>query len=155
MSSTSSAGTLERFSASLIAALANSKTSTSMSEPRRAVAMAVRAAATMTASPMTAPSRQACSPGSGPASPSSYPDVRVRLGDARLLTQRGLEVAYVVLGLLEQRAQRLGDVGQAGLARLLVPLPVAVELLLLELEVELEGAAGVGLARDLGHVGGG
>ena len=53
MSSTSSAGTLERLSASLIDALASSNTSMSASEPLRAVPMAVRAADTMTASAMT------------------------------------------------------------------------------------------------------
>jgi hypothetical protein len=53
MSSTSSVGIPERLSASPIEALASSKTLTSMSEPRRAVPMAVRAAETMTASPMT------------------------------------------------------------------------------------------------------
>jgi hypothetical protein len=52
MSSTSSAGTLERLSASLIDALASSNTSMSASEPLRAVPMAVRAADTMTASDM-------------------------------------------------------------------------------------------------------
>src|SRR6266508_2398191 len=56
MSSTSSAGTLERFSASPIDALASSNTSMSASEPFRAVPMAVRAAATMTAPPMSFPS---------------------------------------------------------------------------------------------------
>src|SRR5215472_4221347 len=50
MSSTSSAGTLERLSASPIDALASSNTSTSASDPLRAVPMAVRAAETMTAS---------------------------------------------------------------------------------------------------------
>ena len=52
MSSTYSAGTLERLSASLIDALASSNTSMSASEPLRAVPMAVRAADTMTASAM-------------------------------------------------------------------------------------------------------
>ncbi len=60
MSSTSSAGMLERFRASPIDALASSNTSTSASEPFRAVPMAVRAADTMTASPMVIPSGVRC-----------------------------------------------------------------------------------------------
>src|SRR5688500_18025650 len=132
MASTSSVGMPDRFKASLTAALPSSNASTSWSDPRRALAMAVRAAETMTASPMTTTPH--------PEAP-SYPDVYVRLWAARLLTyllvERALEVAHVVLGLLQQRAQRLGHAGQTELAGLLVALPVTVELALLELEIEL------------------
>ena len=44
----------------------------------------------------------------------------------------------MLLGLREQRTDRLGDIGQAEVGRLLHPLPVALELAGLQLEISFE-----------------
>ena len=64
--------------------------------------------------------------------------------------QRTPKVAHVVLGLFEQRPERLGNVGQPERLRLLEPFPVAGELALLELEVRRDRPSGICLARHLG-----
>ena len=56
--------------------------------------------------------------------------------------QRRLEVAHVLLGLLEQGAQGLGHVGQFELVGLGEALAVALELVALETQVGLEGQRG-------------
>ena len=55
------------------------------------------------------------------------------------------------VGLLQQRAQRLGHVAQAELLGLLHALAVAVQLLLLQLQVEPESVGAVGRHRHLGN----
>ena len=57
--------------------------------------------------------------------------------------KRHREVAHVLLGLLEQGAQRLGHVGQFERVGLGEALAVALELVALEPEVGLEGGAAV------------
>src|SRR5580698_2851650 len=58
-----------------------------------------------------------------------------------LLPKCSLEVAYVLLGLLEQRAQCLGDIGKTEVHGLAEPIPVPIELGLLEAEVSRQGVA--------------
>src|ERR1700728_4467419 len=53
-------------------------------------------------------------------------------------TKDRLEIAHVLLGLLEERAQRLCDIGQAKVHRLAEALAVALELALFQFEVSGE-----------------
>src|SRR3954454_24416594 len=63
----------------------------------------------------------------------------------KLLAERGLEVAHVLLRLDQERAERFRHIGQSDLARFLDALAIAIELLLFDLEIELQGALHVGL----------
>src|SRR6478672_13265574 len=54
-----------------------------------------------------------------------------------LVAEHGLEIAHVLLGLAQERAECLSDVGQPELRGLLGAISVALQLIRLELEIEL------------------
>jgi len=60
-----------------------------------------------------------------------------RRGRLRLATNRGLQIANVLLRLRQERRERLGDIGHAELFRFADSVAVALELCSLEVEVEL------------------
>src|SRR5207248_4091397 len=74
---------------------------------------------------------------------------------ARSAPERSAQVADVFLRLLQQRPQRLGDVWQPELLRLLDPQAVALELLLLKVQVQSERALRIDDAGDRRHLDGG
>ena len=81
--------------------------------------------------------------------------VRVRLSPSAVLPERRSQVAGVLLGLLQQRGERLRDIGERQRGRLVDPLAVALELALLQLEISREGGARVGRGRHVGNPGAG